>query len=148
MTLRCIMLSRVAFVSLLVVMVPTLCTIDRAAAQSAQESAVQVERDKFRDGCFPADVDTAIETKADIDVTLKIAHKQSSGQCGCRSAALRALVFAGVGTNQSSGTSLGGKRLVETTPMFSDTLERYALTIKKRRDAPQQHYRIWLSCAS
>ena len=60
---------------------------------------------------------------------------------------LVALVVAGVGTNQSSGTSLNGKRLVETTPMFSNTLERYALIIKKRREAPQ-HFRIWLSCAS
>ena len=111
-------------------------------------SIVEVHRYRVFDACFYANVDTAIETKAGIDVTLKIAHKQSSGLCGCRSAALRAHVYAAAGTNGISATSLDGLRLVQTTPMFSNTLERYALTIKKRREGSTQRYRIWLSCAS
>jgi hypothetical protein len=119
-----------------------------AAAESKPASVVEVLRYKFFDACFFASVDSAIETKSKIDVRLSIEHKQSSGLCGCKSAALKVLVFAEVGTAIPSDSPLGGKRLVQTTPMFSNTLEMYTLTLSKRRSEPPQHYKIWLSCAS
>jgi hypothetical protein len=110
-------------------------------------SIVEIQRYKFYDACFYGVVDAAVETTTDIRVSLKIKHKQSAGRCGCRSANLQVLVFVQGNVNGPPDPSLSGKRLVATTPRFLDTLEAYALTIKKLSSEPPQHYKLWLSCA-
>jgi hypothetical protein len=140
--------SRSSVAVTVALLVPTCLVFAEAQpAQRNRTSTVEVQRYKFYDACFYASVDTTVESATDIRVNLKIQHKQSSGQCGCKSAALKVLVFADVDVYVPPDTPLGGKRLVDTTPRFSDGLAAYALTIKKLNSEPPQHYQLWLSCA-
>jgi hypothetical protein len=120
---------------------------DIAAAQQPP-ATVEVQRGGFYDTCFVATAGTVQQKAAMIAVRLAIEHKQSSGLCGCKSAALKVLVFAEAGAKSSSNTPLGGKRLVQTSPAFSNRLPSYDLVIKKRRSEPPRNYKVWLACAS
>lgn len=112
-----------------------------------QASTVEVLRYKFYDDCFYATIDSAVETATDIGVQIKIKHLQSSGRCGCRSALMKVKIYAEVDVYVPPDNPLGGKEPVGTTPPFSNTLEAYALTIKKHRPQYPQDYKLWLACA-
>ena len=129
-------------------MASPLCKSACATAQSKPNSIVDVHRYKFHDACFVGSIASAIETTSKIDVRLAIEHKRSSGHCGCKSAALKANVYAATEPSTAANTSLVGKKLVQTSPMFSNTLESFEFAIKKRRPEPPRHYTVWITCAS
>lgn len=146
MTPRFVLPRVVALSALLCAVVATPRTSDTAAAQNVQEPVVQVIRHKFHDACFVASVDSATDNNDKIAVRLTIEHKRNSGQCGCRSAALKALIFMTDAPAPKTEAAILQQRQVQTTPAFANSLASYSFDIKKRRLA--HGYGVWLTCAS
>jgi hypothetical protein len=119
-----------------------------SAAEAAYKTEVNIQRYEFYDTCFFASIAHSSETETRIIVNLKIDHRQNSGQCGCKSALLKAVVFVVETAPSSSGIHHEGLRRVQTTPAFSNRQEVYALTIRKRPSHRAHSYSVRLACDS
>jgi hypothetical protein len=115
-----------------------------ADGQKASFPSVKIEQGTPNDACFLPVLDKVRIKNASLYADLLINHKVDSGKCGCRSALLKALIYA-----RKSGVQKGIDDewvQISSTAPFSNSAGQKTIRLAKLKKEDRREFKIWITC--